>query len=811
MRFEEKDATVRYVPGKVTLDRILERYRDTPFEVAPAGPIVTVARGKNVTLRAWSHRAAKTPPSDPPEKKPAGTAGKEAAPRPIQVLVDVVPAEPFRIASPPALTLADPPAPNLGLMEKPGRLRPEPSGDKGGARRFTARLAETVTLTPGEITVPVTFHVTTVDANEKKHDDEGRFDVVLRTEKAKPSPDSEAIAGGAALIGGTLQLRLGHLCDQKGCVEHFHASIREVPGLGAVRPHPDLKNPQATVYLRAHQAIDVWALRESLRAKSVEISGMAPEELDGCRLRVELPRWRKDEKSPEVRQCMECRERTVQALTELPWADVLGVSGGGINLRPTRSDLNLVELLDAITRSHRAPRAVWLVPAGVPLPKASPPRLAKPRAAPKKGGSENHPVVELDLAHTCEVGTDMLALLEGQKWASRTQVRSENATLARAAIADRKFAALTPLLNELSAAGQVPKHIRLREFADIRIQIEFDHICGAVVYSKPPKPKKKDPKKKAATKKAEPEKKPKQQKRPFVPKPLRPAETSNGRKAIEAAVAGVAWIKNGVFAKHHTRPRFSSTRKLFMSLEAKGEDVILLDPLVQALRDAGFPPKSVIVSRLFAGIPFDRPLPGDVEVTDQDGKKLPLLSLKKAGRPLAVAFVSLKSPPIKKKKYTADPKHYLDLGKTIDAYKDRVDFVAVSANKKDEFAEVVKFWAETGVSAPLLHDASGQVRAVFNSQVTPAPHLFVFGADGRLRYGGDPHDNWGNAEKPKDDYLAKALDLVLAGKYLGNGAVFYNKSVCNCSHPKCKCPKCGCGSTCRCGSRRCGVGFGRTK
>jgi hypothetical protein len=107
----------------------------------------------------------------------------------------------------------------------------------------------------------------------------------------------------------------------------------------------------------------------------------------------------------------------------------------------------------------------------------------------------------------------------------------------------------------------------------------------------------------------------------------------------------------------------------------------------------------------------------------------------------------------------------------------------------------------------LLHDADGTLRNAFNSQATPAPHLFVFDADGLLRYAGDAHDNWEAPDKSKDKFLDQALDLVLVGKYQSNGAVFYNKSVCNCSHPTCKCPKCGCGSTCRCAIKHCNVGF----
>jgi len=83
----------------------------------------------------------------------------------------------------------------------------------------------------------------------------------------------------------------------------------------------------------------------------------------------------------------------------------------------------------------------------------------------------------------------------------------------------------------------------------------------------------------------------------------------------------------------------------------------------------------------------------------------------------------------------------------------------------------------------------------------------VFDAEGLLRYSGDVHNNWEKPDEEHTDYFAQALDLVIAGKYRENGAVFFNKSLCNCSHPECKCPKCGCGSSCRCGIKHCSVGF----
>ena len=145
------------------------------------------------------------------------------------------------------------------------------------------------------------------------------------------------------------------------------------------------------------------------------------------------------------------------------------------------------------------------------MPKTASPQLTRPRVGSRQGGSQIHPLVEFEFAHAHDVGTDVLTLLGQQKWASRTQFESEATAVARLAIADRKYANLTPLLHELRATGRIPGQIRLREFGDIRVQIEFSHICGDVDYSKPPK-RKKDKKKTA-----ESDSKPK---KPFVPKVL---------------------------------------------------------------------------------------------------------------------------------------------------------------------------------------------------------------------------------------------------------------------------------------------------
>lgn len=402
VRFKEKDATVLYEHGKVTLDQILARYYDTPFDVRPAGPVVTVAHNKHVTLRGWTQRPQTHQPTSKPDerdKKVSGVADDASASPQIQLFVELVPAKAHRIAAPAQLSLSNPPASGLAVHEEFQKvpLANKRSDDEAGrvgdqrvTNRFVARLTEVDALKAGEITLPVGFQLATVDAGEMRHDVEGRLEVVLRTPQQKST--TRPADTGVALIGGTLQLRLGHLCEQKGCVAHFHKSLRDLAGLGGVRPHSNLQDPRATVYLRAGRAVDVWGRRETLRDRGVEIVGLVPRELGAYRLRVQLPSWRASDKSGEVQQCLVCRERTAGVVEDLAWADNIKVAGGGINFRPAALDVDVVELLDAIEQSGSAPSAVWLAPAGAAMPKPSPPQLPKRSDVPRQGGPSSSAV-----------------------------------------------------------------------------------------------------------------------------------------------------------------------------------------------------------------------------------------------------------------------------------------------------------------------------------------------------------------------------------------------------------------------------------
>lgn len=576
------------------------------------------------------------------------------------------------------------------------------------------------------------------------------------------------------------ELRLGHLCDHGRCVEHFREALGKIAHLGNVDARPSLEEPAASVEFPANQAIDVWSLREKLRDQGVEVSQLTPRRLNDVQLRVDLPRW---------------RQAAVTAVESVEWAEGVSGADGAIHVNGARGEVELIALLDALTDIGAAPAAVWLIPSGAAEPKANEQLPAATAAEPKTGGSKVHPIVEFDLVPASKAEFGLTAMLNQPDWSSLTHVVPGETTIASASIGDRKYAKLTPVLDQLQKTGHTPTGIRLREFGDIRIDLGFAHICGEVVMSKPPKPKKGEEPKKDA--------------KPFVPKPMRPADSSNGFQAIKAAVSSVDWIENGIFHQYHTKFEFRGPNQVRVGFQASGEDVVRLDELIDAVREAGFPPTTVTVSRLHPGLPFAKPLPPLLKLTDREGNQQALASLKQADRPLAFAFVSLNCERSKYKDYKPDPKFYEPLGNTIELYQDRVDVIAISASPKDEFTDVVEFWDRTGLSIPIMRDAQGAVHKVLNAQTTPAPHLFVFDGDGLFRYAGDPHNNWEKPDQEQDDYFAKALDRVLAGQYEANGAVFYTSKPCDCSAPTCSCPKCRCGSSCRCGAnpKHCGVGF----
>jgi len=800
VNYEEKRATVRFEPGTVRLEQILKRYVGTRFTVSPAGPITSIARLEGATVRAWIE----------PWNAPPAT-----------VFIEFDAPAGNRFDSKPTVMLARERLP-AGLKPAGDSREVEQSNvDSAGMtskRRFAISLSRVGVLDAADADVSFDFELQLRDDanNEKRLKGTGQAWL-------SGGDSSRAVAAtGVSLIGGTLELKLGHLCDQRGCVEHLHKSLQPIAGLAGVRPHPSVNDPCATIFVRGRTAIDVVAIREKLRDRGVAVRGIVVREFGPSRVRVELSRTKTDDTAAPS-QCLECLASAALAMRAAPWAKNAAAVEAGFECR-VLDEIDLGPLLGSLDELGVSPPAVWLVPDGVTVPPAATPIAVNQTAEPKLGGADSHPLVHFCFRHECSTVRGFMNRLGEQTWASRTgwspgslgvipatRVSSGGRPTAVAAIGDRQTADLLPLLHDLSAAGSRLRQIRLAGFGDVRIQLEFAHLCGEVEYSKPPekKPAKKDEAKKSdeadqtksdemksgETKKDE---SPKKEEKPFVPQPLRPAPSSNARQAIERAVAKIAWVEKATYLDYHTKPEFNGPTKFFLSFMSADDDVVRIDELLRVLGDAGFPPTAVRVSRLFPGIMFGQSLPADVELRTRDSENKLLASFRRPGRPLAVAFVSLHCTKWDKYKYEADAKYFAKLKQTIDAYRDRVDFVAVSANADDEFAKVAELLERAGLELPLLHDSAGQARAVLNAQVTPPPHLFIFDLDGLLRYAGDPHSNWNKPDEEQKEFLGPALDTVLAGKFAANRAVSFKSSKCNCSSPNCKCPKCGCGPSCRC-------------
>src|SRR5262249_32598064 len=119
----------------------------------------------------------------------------------------------------------------------------------------------------------------------------------------------------------------------------------------------------------------------------------------------------------------------------------------------------------------------------------------------------------------------------------------------------------------------------------------------------------------------EPNQQAKQEEKPFVPRPLRPAASSNARQAIDRAIASVRWVEQGTYQEYHTKPEFDSPRTLTITLRPSGDGVVRLDELTRVVSRAGFPPTAVRVSRLFPGVPFGHSLPADLELDMPTGEK----------------------------------------------------------------------------------------------------------------------------------------------------------------------------------------------
>jgi hypothetical protein len=397
---------------------------------------------------------------------------------------------------------------------------------------------------------------------------------------------------------------------------------------------------------------------------------------------------------------------------------------------------------------------------------------------PKTGGTDNDPLIQLEVGgleddHRAEV---LLACLNQFPWASRTAVlpryagtiaegRLHPKATAVVALGERQWADIADLVNQVRKAGFTVSAVHLGQFGSVRIRTQFG-----------------------------------------LDKPTKEAQQS-----IEAAFRKVPWFVDARFTAAGTRPDFSLAKNAEVRAEFTLEDSLLIDvgALLDGLSAAGFPPRAMRVARMFAGVPFGFPIPGDVELVDAAGRRHFSRQLQKGGRPLVLVFLSLTAKYKQGKEeraYRAEPAHFARLKEVAKQYADRADFAAISSPKGDSFADVTALWRKAALPFPVYRDPEQKLATALSAGLAhPPPHVFILDAAGKMRYAGEFADGWVEPEKIKRVYLVEALELVLANEHADTGAVFNNSPPCACSAPGCKCPKCGCGGPCRCA---CSTGAG---
>jgi hypothetical protein len=287
--------------------------------------------------------------------------------------------------------------------------------------------------------------------------------------------------------------------------------------------------------------------------------------------------------------------------------------------------------------------------------------------------------------------------------------------------------------------------------------------------------------------------------------------TKETQESIEAVYCTLPWLVDARFTEAGTRPEVNLAKSAEVRAEfvLRDSQVIDLSPLLERLRGAGFPPRAMRVARMFAGVPFGFPIPGDVELVDSTGTRVRSGQLQKPDRPLVLMFFSLTGKykqDKQEKTYQAEPAHFARLKAVAMQYAGRADFAAISSPKGDSSAAVAALWRKAALPFPVYRDPEQKLANALSAGLTnPPPHIFILDAAGKLRYTGEFADGWVEPEKIKRVYLVEALERVLSNQVADNGAVFNNSPPCACSAPRCKCPKCGCGGPCRCG---CSTGAG---
>ena len=141
---------------------------------------------------------------------------------------------------------------------------------------------------------------------------------------------------------------------------------------------------------------------------------------------------------------------------------------------------------------------------------------------------------------------------------------------------------------------------------------------------------------------------------------------------------------------------------------------------------------------------------------DQNGKKVSLSDY--AGKIVVLEWTNPECPVVqrhyKAKTMTTLVKQYEPQG---------VVWLAINSTKDASNSEDLAWASEQGISYPILTDTSGATGHAYNAKSTPG--MYVINKAGTLVYSGAiDNDPQGNMTTGKINYVAQALDEVMAGK-----------------------------------------------
>lgn len=146
----------------------------------------------------------------------------------------------------------------------------------------------------------------------------------------------------------------------------------------------------------------------------------------------------------------------------------------------------------------------------------------------------------------------------------------------------------------------------------------------------------------------------------------------------------------------------------------------------------------------------------DFTLTDTDGKTVSLSD--HAGKIVVLEWFNPDCPYVQR--------WYNDGGmnKVYDKYKDKdVVWLAINTTAGHSVDADKKAMERWKIARPVLNDADGKVGRAYGARTTP--HMYIIDKEGRLAYmGGIDDDERGNKGDKAVNYVAKALDELLAGE-----------------------------------------------